>query len=69
MKIQLSKLRNKLLNYLFEKKKVFLFISKLYFCSFSQAPLETLRVELYSINMSDYEQHHYDKELLKQAGK
>lgn len=32
------------------------------------ATLETLKVNVDRISMSDYEQHHYDKELLKQAG-
>ncbi|PNF21722.1 Eye-specific diacylglycerol kinase [Cryptotermes secundus] len=32
-----------------------------------QTALETLKVNVDRINMSDYEQHHYDKELLKQA--
>lgn len=30
--------------------------------------LENLKVNLHMINMSDYEQHHYDKDLLTQAG-
>jgi hypothetical protein len=33
-----------------------------------QTALETLKVNVDRISMSDYEQHHYDKELLKQAG-
>ncbi|XP_039294831.1 LOW QUALITY PROTEIN: eye-specific diacylglycerol kinase-like [Nilaparvata lugens] len=32
-----------------------------------QATLEQLKVTVQRINMADYEQHHYDKELLKQA--
>ncbi|XP_021928119.1 eye-specific diacylglycerol kinase [Zootermopsis nevadensis] len=32
-----------------------------------QTALETLKVNVDRISMSDYEQHHYDKELLKQA--
>jgi hypothetical protein len=37
------------------------------FC-YRQTALETLKVNVDRISMSDYEQHHYDKELLKQAG-
>ena len=33
-----------------------------------QTTLETLKVNVDRISMCDYEQHHYDKELLKQAG-
>lgn len=33
----------------------------------TQAALEDLHVKLHRINMGDYEQHHYDKELLMQA--
>lgn len=33
----------------------------------TQAPLEDLHVKLHRINMGDYEQHHYDKELLTQV--
>lgn len=33
-----------------------------------QTALETLKVNVDRISMCDYEQHHYDKELLKQAG-
>ncbi|XP_049937407.1 eye-specific diacylglycerol kinase isoform X4 [Schistocerca serialis cubense] len=32
-----------------------------------QAALEQLKISVYRISMSDYEQHHYDKELLKQT--
>ncbi|XP_046665823.1 eye-specific diacylglycerol kinase isoform X2 [Homalodisca vitripennis] len=32
-----------------------------------QTTLEQLRVTVYRISMADYEQHHYDKQLLKQA--
>lgn len=33
-----------------------------------EAAQESLRVTVLKINMPDYEQHHYDKELLAQAG-
>lgn len=42
-------------------------IRKISFC-YRQTALETLKVNVDRISMSDYEQHHYDKELLKQAG-
>ncbi|XP_047003270.1 eye-specific diacylglycerol kinase isoform X3 [Schistocerca americana] len=32
-----------------------------------QTALEQLKISVYRISMSDYEQHHYDKELLKQT--
>jgi hypothetical protein len=35
---------------------------------YRQTALETFKVNVDRINMSDYEQHHYDKDLLKQAG-
>lgn len=34
-----------------------------------QTALDNLKINVYIINMSDYEQHHYDKNLLTQAGK
>lgn len=33
-----------------------------------QTTLEHLKFSIHLITMSEYEQHHYDKELLKQAG-
>ena len=35
---------------------------------YRQTALEALKVNVDRISMCDYEQHHYDKELLKQAG-
>ena len=34
-----------------------------------EAAQQSLRVTVLKINMPDYEQHHYDKELLAQAGR
>lgn len=33
-----------------------------------QTALDNLKITVHRINMSDYEQHHYDKDLLAQAG-
>lgn len=39
-----------------------------YFLSCRQtSPLDNLKITVHRINMADYEQHHYDKELLAQA--
>lgn len=35
----------------------------------AQTALDNLKIDVYKINMADYEQHHYDKDLLAQAGK
>lgn len=34
-----------------------------------QTALDNLKIDVYRITMADYEQHHYDKDLLSQAGK
>lgn len=39
-----------------------------YIFSCRQTAVGTISVNLDKITMSDYEQHHYDKDLLKQAG-
>lgn len=39
------------------------------FLFYRQTTLDQLKFTIHLITMSDYEQHHYDKELLKQAGK
>lgn len=35
----------------------------------TQTALDNLKVDVYRISMTDYEQYHYDKNLLSQAGK
>lgn len=34
----------------------------------TQAALDNLKIDIFRISMLDYEQHHYDKDLLTQAG-
>jgi hypothetical protein len=38
----------------------------LFYCR--QAALEQMKVSVKKIGMTDYEQHHYDKELISQCG-
>lgn len=35
----------------------------------TQTALDNLKINVHKISMADYEQHHYDKDLLAQAGK
>lgn len=34
----------------------------------TQTALENLKIQIFKISMAEYEQHHYDKDLLTQAG-
>jgi hypothetical protein len=38
-----------------------------FYYKFRQTPLEPVNINISRIKMSDYEQHHYDKETLKQS--